>query len=89
MLKITLNVTYADARTAEVTALPLTQVAFEREHGVGIGAIATEQKVSHVYWLAWHATKPGVPFDAWLETVASIDVEVGDPAPLPGAPSAG
>lgn len=81
MLNIEVTVRYAEGRETTTKVGPATQVAFEREHNVGIGAISTEQKVSHVYWLAWHATKPGVAFDAWLESVESIDVEVGAVVP--------
>lgn len=89
MLNINLTIQYADERKdAEIKVGPSTQVAFEREHNVGIMAIATEQKLSHVYWLAWHASKPGVDFDAWLESIDSIDVDVSAPDPTKPAPPA-
>ncbi len=89
MLKISLAVAYADGRKQDVVAGPGVQVAFEREHNVGIAAIATEQKVSHVYWLAWKATKASLPFDEWLDTVDDIELEVGTPDPTRTAPSGG
>lgn len=81
MLKIDMTVVYEDGRTAKVTAGPVTQVAFEREHSVGIGVLAEEQKLSHLYWLAWHASRSGVEFDAWLESITAVDVEVDTPTP--------
>lgn len=89
MLSITLTIDYTDGRNSQtVRALPVTQVAFEREHSCSIGVIATEQKLSHVYWLAWHAARPGVDFDAWLDAVESIDVEVDATDPTkPAAPA--
>ena len=89
MLNITLTIHYADGRTIEVKVGPSTQVAFEREHNVGIVAIATEQKLSHVYWLGWHASKTGLGFDEWLETLDSVDVDMSDADPTkPAAPAA-
>lgn len=89
MLKIGLTVHYSDGQTREAKAGPATQVAFEREHNVGMAALATEQKVSHIYWLAWHASKPGVDFDTWLESVESIEVDIDAADPTKPAPSAG
>ena len=88
MLKMKIAVTYADGRTADVSVGPMTQVAFEREHGCGIGVIADAGKLSHIYWLAWHASRPGVDFDAWLESITDIDMEVAEPTPTVPAPPA-
>ena len=87
MMKFTLTVTAGD-HTTTVTAGPATQVAFEREHNVGIASIATEQRVEHIYWLAWHASKPGVDFDKWLDSIDSIDVDVQSVGPTKPTPSA-
>lgn len=88
MLKINLTVHYTDGREAEITAGPVTQVAFEREHNMGIVKMAEETRLSHVYWLAWHASKPGLGFDEWLETLDSIDIDVAAPDPTkPAAPA--
>lgn len=89
MLKIDIAVVYADGRTAEAAVGPVTQVAFEREHGLGIGAIATDQKMSYIYWLAWHASRSGIGFDPWLESIESIDFNIGKPDPTQPAPAAG
>ena len=88
MLNIRLTIKTGDSEK-KVTAGPATQVAFEREHGVGIATIATEQKITHIYWLAWHAAKTGASFDDWLETIDAIEVEVesADPS-LPAQPAA-
>lgn len=88
MMKMTMTVTYEDGRTADVVVAPVTQVAFEREHGCGIGVLGTDQKLSHAYWLAWHASRTTVTFDDWLGTVESIDMEVDEPTPTqPAVPA--
>lgn len=89
-MKILVEVDYADGRKETVNVGPVSQVAFEREHGCGIGVVATAQKISHVYWMAWHASTRGVgSFDEWLETVEGIDENSAtDAAPFPEAPSA-
>ena len=90
MLTITLTCHYQDGRTVDVTSGPATQVAFEREFGLSIAKLADEdeRKMSHIYWLAWHASKPGVGFDEWLESLAAVDVEVDVPDPTqPPAPA--
>lgn len=88
MLNITLTIQYTDGREAKVKAGPATQVAFEREHDVGIIEIASSKKLSNLYWVAWHASKTDVGFDTWLEAVDSIDVEVGAANPTKPAPPA-
>lgn len=88
MLSINIKVNYLDGRSVDVKAGPVTQVAFEREHKVGIVAIATENKLSHVYWLAWHASRSGTEFDAWLESLESVEFDVSSPDPTKPAPPA-
>ena len=88
MLKIDMTVAYADGRTTEVKALPVSQVAFEREHHCSIIKIADEMMLSHIYWLAWHASRTTVAFDEWLVTVDAIDFNVDTPGPTQPAPPA-
>lgn len=88
MLKIKGTVHYEDGHSAEVTVGPVTQVAFEREHNCGIGVIAEDSRLSYVYWLAWHASRSGLDFDAWLETVSEVDLEAEEPTPTEPAPPA-
>lgn len=88
MLKISVTVHYTDGRTADVVVGPATQVAFEREHGVGLGVLAEDTRLTYVYWLAWHASRTGVEFDTWLESLDSIDFEVDGADPTQPAPPA-
>ena len=65
---------------------PLTIVAFERQFGVGLGSLLSDQKMEYVYWLAWHSEKTAgkvvKPFDGWLEGVESVEMVDDDAAPL-------
>lgn len=90
-MKLQVTVEYEDGNTQLVTVTPFTQVAFEREHGMSIAALATDQKITHMYWLAWHAaTKGQGSFDEWLQNVAGVDGDSpGAAAPFPEAPSDG
>lgn len=88
-MKLQVEVEYADGETETVLVGPTTQVAFEREHGCGIGTLATDQKISHMYWLAWHAATRGTkPFDEWLDQVVGVeDATAGAATPFPEAAS--
>jgi hypothetical protein len=44
---------------------------------------------SHMYWLAWHASKSPLGFDDWLDTVDEIEMDVDAADPTPPAPQAG
>lgn len=88
MIKLSIEVTYDDGRTEAVDVRPATQVAFEREHKTSLGRLATEQLMSDLYWLAWHASRTASSFDEWLESVDGV-APVEDAAgvdPTPPAP---
>lgn len=73
-MKLQVEVEYADGERETVLIGPVTQVAFEREHGCGIGILATDQRLTYMYWLAWHAVTRGTkPFDEWLDQIAGVE----------------
>jgi hypothetical protein len=83
----TMTVEYADGRRNETRVLPVTQVAFERKFKMAFVAafnVDTPQ-LEHLYFIAWHASRTGIEFDDWLETVVAIDppegAESADPTP--------
>ena len=82
-MKITVEKT--DGSKTTVSVLPKTIVAFERHFGVGLGALATESKMEHVFWLAWDASHVAgqvvKPFDDWLADVVDVEPEE-DQVPL-------
>ena len=82
MISMTLRVTVA-GETNEYTVGPKVQVAFEREWKTGLPkAFSTEQRMEHMYWIAWkaqHAAGVAVkPFDTWLDSVENVEVVEGD-----------
>lgn len=81
-----IKVVKTDSTELEVTITPRTVVAFERHFKTGLAAAFTnEQKMEHLYWLAWDAERMSgnvVPlFDKWLENIVSVELLV-ESAPL-------
>lgn len=73
-------VTKTDGTSTEYPITPKTVVAFERNFKTGLGvAFSNEQKIEHVYWLAWDAERTAgnvVPlFDKWLEDILHADIK--------------
>lgn len=86
MINLTLRVE-TDEYDEEFLVTPRVQVAFEREFKIGLAkAFTNEQKVEHMYWLAWkcvHASGKSVkPFDNWLDTVKTVEVRPGESGPF-------
>ncbi len=82
MINLSMTVKYEDGRVQNVTARPVTQVAFERKYATGFAAAfsSTETvQLEWVYFLAWHASRPGIDFDDWLASVTEIDLGVASP----------
>jgi hypothetical protein len=81
-----ITVTKTDGTSSEFEITPRTVVAFERYFKTGLGnAFTNDQKLEHLYWLAWDAERISgnvvAVFDKWLETVSSVDMVV-DASPL-------
>ena len=86
MITLNLRVTTTSG-SADYTVGPKVQVAFEREFKVGLPkAFAADQKMEHLYWLAWKASHAAgevvKPFDGWLDTVQAVEVVGQDEVPL-------
>jgi len=86
VISLTLHITTEDT-SGTYTVGPKTQVAFEREWKVGLPkAFGDQQRMEYVYWLGWKAMQDsGVvvkPFEAWLDTVRSVEMVGADEAPL-------
>ena len=81
MINLGMTVHYEDGRTQQVVARPVTQVAFERKFSKGFASAFSSMEtvqLEWVYFLAWHATRTGLEFDEWLNTVSEIDVGAAD-----------
>lgn len=82
-MKINLQVQFEDGTSKEITANAADLVAFEDKFNISIARLGAESKLSHLMFLAWHASKrqkmTDKPFEAWLETVENIGDSDEDP----------
>ena len=72
-------VTQDGERNVPVT--PKVSVEFERQFQTGIGRAFQENKVEHIYWLAWKASGAPDTFDVWLDRL--VDVQMVEAAQRP------
>ncbi len=89
MMRLALNVTYADGSGVESMASAPDFIAFERKFDTPMAAFASNARIEHMLWLAHHALKrrgqTDKDFDAWTEEVDSVefgDKEQSEIAPL-------
>jgi hypothetical protein len=92
MLNMSMTVKHLDGRAVPVTVRPVNQVAFERKFSTGFLEVFQDVaavRFEYICFLAFHASRPGIDFDEWLETVDEIDWNVEPVDPTPPAASAG
>lgn len=87
MLGLRLRVVTTAGELGEFPLTPKVQVEFERHFKIGVGkAFQQEQKVEHMYWLAWKAVHaagvPVKPFDSWLDDVVDVQMAEDSASPL-------
>lgn len=73
-----IRVIHLDDTSKNVTVLPVTHVAFEREFSMAFTEAfntETSMRLEHLMWIAWHAARTGVAFDDWLETVKGLEID--------------
>jgi hypothetical protein len=85
MISWSITVTKTDGSVETYPVTPRVIVSFERHFKTGLGqAFANEQKLEHVYWLAWEAERASGKlvklFDEYLDTVASVEVTTTSPS---------
>jgi hypothetical protein len=67
----------------EVPVTPRVSVEFERKFQTGLGrALQNEQKLEHMYWIAWKATGGKGEFESFLDDLIDVQVIMGDDRPL-------
>ena len=82
-MRFNLVITFADGTKKEITASTPDLVAFEDKFNTSVGKLATEQRLGHLLFLAWHseqrtkATK--LKFEEWLDTVEGVGEAESDP----------
>lgn len=67
----------------EVPVTPRVSVEFEREFQTGLGrALQNDQKLEHMYWIAWKASGSKAAFESFLDDLIDVQVIMGDERPL-------
>ena len=76
MNPIALTVTFLDGSEATVEAVAADLLAFESHFDLSIVKLQTEIRLTHLFFLAWHALKRGgqtsAEFEKWVETVSMV-----------------
>ncbi len=76
-----LTLTYVNGDSKELTCIASDMVAFESHFDLSIARLEKEVRLSHLFYLAWHADKrTGATtddFEKWLEGVEMV-APVGD-----------
>lgn len=85
MISWNIKVTRTDGTVDTFPVTPRVIVAFERQFKTGLAnAFANEQKLEHIYWLAWEAERVSgrlvKMFDDYLDTIASVELETISPS---------
>lgn len=82
-MRFNLLINFADGTNKEITASTPDLVAFEDKFNISVGKLATEQRIGHLLFLAWHSEKRSkgttLAYEAWLETVESVGASEKDP----------
>lgn len=82
-MRFNLVIKFADGTKKEITASTPDLVAFEDKFNLSVGRLATEQRLGHLLFLAWHseqrtkATK--LSYEDWLATVETVGEGESDP----------
>lgn len=82
-MRFNLLIKFADKTEKTITASTADLVAFEDKFNISVGKLASEQRLGHLLFLAWHSeqrtksTKLG--YDEWLDTVEGVGESESDP----------
>jgi hypothetical protein len=81
MNPINLHVSFVDGTELDALASAPDYIAFESKFDKSVQAFATDTRLTYMVFLAWsfanRTGKTKLDFDAWVNTVA--DIEVSDP----------
>jgi hypothetical protein len=82
-MRFNLLINFANGTEKEITASTPDLVAFEDKFDISVGKLASEQRLSHLLFLAWHSEKrskgTALSYEEWLETVESVGASEKDP----------
>jgi hypothetical protein len=76
MNPINLRVTYIDETTVECSAIAADLIAFEARFDLSVARLGDEVRLTHMFFLAWHALKrtgqAADDFEKWVESVSMV-----------------
>ncbi len=91
------NVLYDDGRTERYPVTPIVEITFERTYGAPVNSKTFEgpKGSTLTYQLGWEAMRKAkseevIPaFEAWVNTLVAMDVDVEEVAPFVAGAAAG
>lgn len=73
---IALNVVFADGKERVVHAIAADLIAFESKFDLSVAKLASDVRLTHLFFLAWHALKregeTSDEFEKWVESVSIV-----------------
>ena len=76
MNPIALSISFLDGSEKTVEAVASDLLAFEQKFDLSIVKLQSEIRLTHLFYLAWHACKrlgyTSDEFEKWVETVAMV-----------------
>jgi hypothetical protein len=76
MNPINLRVTYVDETSVECSAIAADLIAFEARFDLSVARLEKEVRLTHMFFLAWHALKrtgqTADEFEKWAESVSMV-----------------
>ena len=75
---INLQVSYLDSskEPVRVSAIAADLIAFEARFDLSVSKLGTDVRLTHLFFLGWHACKrlkmTDLDFEAWTETVSMV-----------------
>lgn len=75
-MRFNLVITFADGTKKEIVASTADLVAFEDKFNLSVAKLATEQRLGHLLFLAWHSEQRTratlLGYEEWLNTVEGV-----------------
>jgi hypothetical protein len=77
-MNLNLLVKFADGTEKSLSANPADIVAFESKFDLSIAKLQNEIRLTHIFFLGWHAEKrtksTDLDFDTWLESIDVVEL---------------
>jgi hypothetical protein len=77
-MNLNLLVKFADGTEKSVSANPADIVAFESKFDLSIAKLQNEIRLTHIFFLGWHAEKrtksTDLDFETWLESIEVVEL---------------